>query len=344
MTETEPIAVTVRGFVLRAPRTLSLETWPLPPPPPGWARIKVLACAICGSDVSHVQGRRPFAEPMTLGHEFVGVVESLGDDNSPALKDAVITSDFGIRCGRCDQCRAGRSHLCRDRLVPRYSNRAFASHLNVRADVLYPIKATGMVARFALTEPLACALHALDSLMEAPSDGPLLVVGAGGLGSLAAHALAARPDPVEFVVTDTNKTRLDRMAVALRGSRGMAVAGPEGEFDRVLDTTGTPHGLRRAISHVRPGGRLTSLSHLDGHPDAPSVMALARSDIAFRLSYLTGDRHVRTALGLLIEAWGPSWAATVDVSSWRTLGRAFERRDASGAGKQIIDLSDLRAA
>lgn len=281
---------------------------------------------------------------MTLGHEFVGVVEALGHNVSRDLEGTVVTSDFGIRCGVCDQCRAGRSHLCRDRLAPRYSNRAFASHLNVRADVLYRAEATGLLARFALMEPLACAMHALDYLFEVSWGGPLLIVGAGGLGSLAAHALAARSDPVAFVATDTHPTRLNRLTTALCGSIGQAVAEPQGEFECVLDATGTPKGLRRALSHVRLGGRLCSLSHLDGHPDAPTVTELSRADLDFRVSYLTGDTGPRSALDLLTTAWGPPWEATINVSSWRTLVHAFKNRDTDGAAKTIIDLSDLAAA
>ena len=60
---------------------------PVRPPAPGQARIKVTYCGVCGSDIGIYSGKHPRAKaPLTIGHEFVGIIELIADPENHAMK------------------------------------------------------------------------------------------------------------------------------------------------------------------------------------------------------------------------------------------------------------------
>src|SRR4051794_11117583 len=77
------------------------------------AIVRLTASAICGTDLHLVRGTLPGVERGTiLGHEGVGIVESVGDDvrNLMPGDRVVLTSTIG--CGSCVYCRAGYYSQC----------------------------------------------------------------------------------------------------------------------------------------------------------------------------------------------------------------------------------------
>jgi threonine dehydrogenase-like Zn-dependent dehydrogenase len=79
-------------------------------------RIRVLKTSICGTDV-HIYNWDAWAQktipvPMTIGHEFVGVVDDVGDHVKGFAKGDLLVGDGHITCGHCRNCLAGRRHLC----------------------------------------------------------------------------------------------------------------------------------------------------------------------------------------------------------------------------------------
>jgi threonine dehydrogenase-like Zn-dependent dehydrogenase len=78
----------------------------------GDAVVRVTRTAICGSDLHFFHGKAPIEQGDVLGHEAVGVVESIGSNvSSFALGDRVVVA-FNISCGACWFCLRGETHLC----------------------------------------------------------------------------------------------------------------------------------------------------------------------------------------------------------------------------------------
>lgn len=78
--------------------------------------IRVLKTSICGTDV-HIYNWDSWAQktipvPMTIGHEFVGVVDRVGDHVKGFAKGDLVVGEGHITCGHCRNCLAGRRHLC----------------------------------------------------------------------------------------------------------------------------------------------------------------------------------------------------------------------------------------
>jgi threonine dehydrogenase-like Zn-dependent dehydrogenase len=89
---------------------------------PGDAVVRVTTTAICGADLFPFHGYTPgFENGTVLGHEFVGVVESVGPAVSSVDPGDRVVSTSTISCGFCPHCRAGRPSQCLDRALFGYS-------------------------------------------------------------------------------------------------------------------------------------------------------------------------------------------------------------------------------
>lgn len=69
------------------------------------ALVRVTSTAICGSDLHIYNGLLPQLHKMTLGHEFMGVVEDVGSDVANLKKGDRVVVPFPIACGECFNCR-----------------------------------------------------------------------------------------------------------------------------------------------------------------------------------------------------------------------------------------------
>src|SRR5688572_1367812 len=105
----------MRAMVLSAVhRPLALVQRALPVPRDGELRLRVLACAVCRTDLHVVDGDLRLPQlPIVPGHEVVGEVEALGpgvDKIRPG--DRVGVPWLGHTCGHCAYCAAGSENLC----------------------------------------------------------------------------------------------------------------------------------------------------------------------------------------------------------------------------------------
>lgn len=323
------------AYVLTGPRSFELRQFDLPALPTDWVRVRFLYCGICGSDVSKFEGRRDISYPASLGHEFVAEVVATGGDGGGLSPGDLVTSDLNYRCGHCDQCRAKRSHLCREGQVGRFTNRGFSTLGDLHAPYLVPV-GSGSSSRLALAEPLSCVLHAKAWANLRPQDR-VLVLGAGGLGACMAFALSLEGIPFDLV--DPIGSRVARIqAGAGAGMRGGDT--PDGEYDVVFDLSGSESGLRDACAHTRAGGRLCSMSHLGGYTSADFLLAaLTRHDITFTVSYLNGELDsLRAAAAMLERQWSAPWDGVIEVVPCSELPRAFDERREAPWCKTLIEI------
>ena len=82
--------------------------------PPGFDEVlvKVSAAGLCHSDLSVVNGNRPRAMPMVLGHEGSGVVAAIGEGVENLKIGDHVVFVFVPSCGKCIPCKEGRPALC----------------------------------------------------------------------------------------------------------------------------------------------------------------------------------------------------------------------------------------
>lgn len=331
--------VTSHGYALVAPRTLRAEERDLGELPPDWVRLRFLYCGLCGSDLSQFAGRPDASYPVTVGHEFVAEVVEVGAVVELLKRGDIVSSDLNYRCGSCDHCGAGRSHLCRMGQQGLFTNRAFSDFGDIEASYLIRLDSPP-AKHLALSEPLSCVLHAKAWASLGPNDR-VLVVGAGGIGMCMAFALCRQRPAHSFEITDVMPERLSLIGRAISPS-GRAVDKPDGEYDVVFDLSGTEDGLRRSCAYVRAGGRICSMSHPNGDQVSPFLVStILREDITFTVSYLNGEPvRLQQAARLLEREWDEAWDELLELLPLDRLQEAYENRPQSPWCKTIIDVAD----
>ncbi len=96
----------MRATVMRNMK-LVVDNIPTPEPGPGEVLVKTLACGICGSDLHILHGSNPFARyPRIIGHEFAGVVESVGIGVEALRPGQRVVVDPVVSCGLSRLLRA----------------------------------------------------------------------------------------------------------------------------------------------------------------------------------------------------------------------------------------------
>jgi threonine dehydrogenase-like Zn-dependent dehydrogenase len=230
-----------------------------PDPSSGEAVIRVLLAGICGTDLEIARGYMTHGG--VLGHEFVGLVESAPD---PAWVGKRVVGEINVPCGACPACAAGMERHCPARTVLGILGRdgAFAEKVALPPENLHEVPASVSDEAAVLTEPLAAAHEILAQVPLAPG-ARVLVLGDGRLGQLAAHALArAGASPVVLGRHPEKLARLERLGFRTAGETARLTR----DFDVVIEATGDPSGLERALALVRPRGTIVLKSTYHGKP------------------------------------------------------------------------------
>ena len=173
------------------PHDVVIEERPDPAAGPGEVVCRVLACGVCGSDVSDGYVARKL--PAVLGHEVVGEVLETGPGVTAVAAGDRVVIHHHAPCGDCRRCRRGHETLCDAFRRTALDPGGFAEQVRVEAPLVPELLALGDLDPLAGTfvEPLGCVLRALDRA-RLTRGASLLVVGAGSNGLLAIAAARAR--------------------------------------------------------------------------------------------------------------------------------------------------------
>ncbi|HEY0416627.1 MAG TPA: alcohol dehydrogenase catalytic domain-containing protein [Gaiellaceae bacterium] len=282
-----------RGLLLERPGALRLETFPARAPGPGEVLLRPAYCGLCGTDLELLAGEvdPAFARyPLVLGHEWSGVVESVGERVAGLAPGMRCVAEGIIPCGNCASCRAGRTNVCEI-----YDEVGFtrpggaADHIVVPAHVVHRL-ADGVALRdAALTEPTAVVLTGLEKLRLRPGLR-VLVVGDGTIALLAV-LLVSLWSPAEIAVIGR---RDEQAAIAADlGATSFSTGEPDGGFDVAIEASGSVDAIGSAVTAVRRGGQALIL----GLPPTTSRLELPGDLLA------NNDLTVAGSFGYTSAAW-----------------------------------------
>lgn len=246
--------------------TIELSDQPAPSCADNEVILRVAACGLCGSELEAIKNRSPRrTPPLILGHEFCGVIESVGKvvGNSALRAGQKVVSNSLVPCNQCVRCRRGDTHLCGKRQIFGMNRPgAFAELVNVPADCLIPWPDNLPAEAACLAEPLANGVHVAE-LIAPLRPRTVLVIGAGPIGLMCQGAIQSMLG-AEVIVTDLNEHRL---AIAHAHGAKAVVAGrsqdpvktvqemTHGEgVDVVVDAVGAAVTKQQSVAAARPGG------------------------------------------------------------------------------------------
>jgi threonine 3-dehydrogenase len=204
---------------------------------------------------------------MTIGHEYVGVVEKVGPGVRNIQVGDRVTGEGHIACGHCRNCRRGLQHICENSIgVGVNRDGAFAEYLCIPASNVIPIDDSLDDDIVSFFDAFGNATHT--ALMWNLVGEDVLITGAGPIGIMAAgickHAGARR-----VVITDLNDYRLDlarKMGVDAAVNTGredltevMKNLNIREGFDVALEMSGNGRAFAQMLSVMRTGGKISLL-------------------------------------------------------------------------------------
>jgi threonine 3-dehydrogenase len=263
---------TMKALVKKEPAPgLSLEEVPVPEVGEFDVLIRILRSSICGTDVHIYEwdawAQRTIPTPMPIGHEFVGIIESVGSHVHDFHPGMIVTGEGHLVCGRCRNCLAGRRHLC-NKTSGVGVNRpgAFAEFLSIPETNVWAADPKIPLEVLSCFDPLGNAVHTTLSFDVLGED--VLITGAGPIGIMAV-AIAKHAGARYVVITDVNPYRLalaEKMGatVALNARKGtlkevMAHLGMKEGFDVGLEMSGSDKALNDMLANMCHGGKIALL-------------------------------------------------------------------------------------
>ncbi len=280
----------MRAIVAHQAKDLRVDQFPNPEIGPGQILIRTAFGGICGSDLHYFNhggfGSIRLKQPMVLGHEVSGHVESVGDGVTQVQAGDLVAVSPSRPCGACSYCHEGLPNHCLDMrfygsaMPYPHIQGAFQEYLVVDASQCVP--ANGLCAEeAALAEPLSVALHATRRAGELLGKR-VLITGSGPIGGMCILA-ARRAGASEIVVSDLSDNALSyatRLGVDLTIKAGTddALAGYEvgkGYFDLLYECSGSSQALAAGMRAMRPRGIVMQLG-LGGDMQVPMMMLTAK--------------------------------------------------------------------
>lgn len=319
----------MRSIVIHKAKDLRVENTEIGQPASGEVLIRMAAGGICGSDLHYYNhggfGAIRVKEPMILGHEVSGYIQSLGDGvTNLAIGDLVAVSP-SRPCGDCQYCQKGQQNHCENMRF--YGSAMPFPHIQgafreqLVANATQCIKADGLTpGEAAMAEPLAVCLHATRRAGELLGK-KVLITGSGPIGTLS--VLAARAaGAAEIVVTDledsalefASKVGADKTINMLKQNELLeSYQQGKGYFDVLYECSGAAPALSAGIATMRPRGIVMQLG-LGGDMVVP-MQALTAKELDLRGSFRFHEEF-ETAIRLMQQGQidvKPLISHTVDI-------------------------------
>lgn len=241
------------------------------------AVVRVVAACVCGSDLWPYRGVRTLTQPRAIGHEFVGIVESVGDAVARVAPGDFVIAPFSISDNTCATCRNGIQSSCEHGSAwggpddhGHETDGAQGEVVRVPlADgtlvaVPGPIDDAIVPGLLTLSDVMSTGHHAALSAGVGPGTS-VVIVGDGAVG-LCAVIAAKRLGATRIIAMSRHSDRQE-LALAFGATEIVAERGASaGEkirellggvlADSVIEAVGTKESMEQALASVRPGGRV----------------------------------------------------------------------------------------
>ncbi|MCI9202096.1 MAG: galactitol-1-phosphate 5-dehydrogenase [Lachnospiraceae bacterium] len=264
----------MKAWVLHGVNDIRLETVETPSPGRGEVLVAVKAAGVCGSDIPRIYQTGAHVHPLIPGHEFAGVVETVGEGVEKGWKGKRVGAFPLIPCKTCRPCRGGQYEMCRNYgYVGSRRHGGFAQYVAVPVENLIEIPPTVTYEAAAMLEPMAVAVHAMRRARGSGS-GVVAVCGLGAIGLLLLMFLLDRgkgqAQPLGRKILVVGNKGFQRQAATSMGlpeacfcdSRTQAVGpwlqgqtGGEG-VDLFFECVGKEETAAQAIDNGAPGGQV----------------------------------------------------------------------------------------
>lgn len=305
------VANSMRAAYLVEPGRVEIREVPVPVPGEGQVLLQIERALVGGTDrKAFLRGHPKIPMPGPLGHRYVGTVAALGPD-APRLEiGQPVMGVHSAPCLVCPLCLRGRHNLC-PHVMREKALGAFGEYLLIPALVsrqnLFPRPATLPVEQAALLEPIACIVHALESIQWTGVER-VLILGLGAVGLLFGQLLPLYT-PAQRVAAGRRRERVQlargwglHPVYDLTDTPLSEQLPRDQQFDVVLECTGKMEGWHEAMLRTAPGGQVLLFGGLPRGTEFPvDTYRLHYEEVTLRGSFHFAPRDVILARDYLLQ-------------------------------------------
>lgn len=281
----------MKAVVINKPGEMFLADKPIPEPQAGFARIKVAAAAVCATDLEVIDGNIPANYPLTPGHEWSGIVDSVGSEEDAHWIGKRVIGSNDVVCLKCDACRSGNWRYCKEfEEIGFKRDGAYAEYVLVPTYGLCELPDNVPFENAALCEPLGVALGTMEKA-NAKFGQTLMIMGAGSIG-LCMLAVGKAMGMRKIVVVASSEKRL-QIAKEMGAYEVIATSKQDlmkemqrihpGGTDVIIDATGIESCIQDCLKLAKKGGTVALAGYGRG-----KVMQIRVDDIHINNLHVVG--------------------------------------------------------
>ncbi len=257
-------------------------------------KIKVEYAGICGSDLHAFHGTySSTVTPVVLGHEFSGYVTEIGPKVTKVkVGDRVTSETTFATCGTCIPCKEKDYNLCSNRKgLGTQVNGAFAEYVLSREESVHIIPGGVSLLSAALSEPLACGVHASMEKTTIEKGDVCVVFGPGAIGLLLSQVAKAKG---AYVILAGVSKDADRFEIATKIGIDMVVDQQKqdivaivGELtnnkgaDKIFECSGAVAALNKGLEIAKKKADVVQMGVFSKHFNEINTEAILQKEIRY---------------------------------------------------------------
>jgi len=314
--------------------------------------VKVKAAAICGSDIGIHDWTASFhwlPLPLIIGHEYAGEIAEVGEAVTEFQVGERVTSLAALGCGKCLNCRMGRTNICIGRkILGLHMNGVFAEYVKVPARYVHKLPDNLSYVEAAPTEAIATSAHAVLERVSVSPDSTVAILGPGPIGLFALQFLKllnVKKTIITGLTVDQGRLKIAEELgadVIINVDQEDPVSRVKEETegvgaDIVFEASGSPLALQQAIQMVKRGGEIV----LIGHSSKPAQIAsvdLVRGAITMKGTYAYTTETFKKVLDLMSRGKVQSKPVITHVLPLEEFTQAFEAAKSREAAKVVFKI------
>jgi L-iditol 2-dehydrogenase len=258
--------------------------------------LQIRNVGICGSDIHYYTsgkiGDQIIEFPFTIGHECSGIVEKTGSRVTRVKLGDRVAIEPAVSCGKCDQCKKGRRHTCRNLKFlgcPGQLEGCMSEYIVMPQENCYKLSSSMSLVQGALVEPLSIGIYSA-AFLENAKEKTIGILGSGPIGL--SVLLSSRVKGVKKVfMTDKIEERLitaERAGADWIGNPVLTDIVKEiknlepQQLDAVFECCGEQEALEQAVDLLKPGGKLIIVGIPEPNEISFNINKIRRKEISIQ--------------------------------------------------------------
>ena len=264
----------MKAFVIEAPGKIKMIETPKPLPGPYDVVSRVMYSGICGTDMGMLSGNISFVKdgrakyPIRIGHEWSGIVDSVGLEVTKFKTGDRVVSDNWVSCGKCSYCNNGDIYNCPNGrslgTIKTWDYGSFAEYILIPQRHMFLLDDSISLEQGALIEPATIGMAGVEAINTGKDDA-VLVTGTGAVG-LSAAALAKAAGAGKVFIAGRKHQKLE---TGLKNGADIAINMADDDLakriedetewkgvNKIIETTGSADVLDKAIDCAGNGCKI----------------------------------------------------------------------------------------